>query len=183
VDAAERRAGASSSRVQQLEAQLKDALATLEGWESKFEQAAAEREELRHAVQAADGVAQSHDETKRLENARMESALQLERAERKRMEVQLLNLRQATVDSSRACRAERSNLRSKFQAPVLRLFDSTRQFLAMEMNAQQKQVAESMLHDVLVLHTTLQEPTAPTGVAVPETAAEGPSASSANPNE
>jgi hypothetical protein len=89
---------------------------------------------------------------------KLQSSLEEEQVERKRQETQLARIRQKAVDAAHATRALRTNLRRQIRGPVDNLVHASRLLLELELGEEQKQLAESVLQDVLLVQTRLREP-------------------------
>jgi hypothetical protein len=67
-------------------------------------------------------------------------------------------MRQSAIESAHAARSLRTSLRRQIREPVESLVHSTRSLLELEMDEEQKKLAEAMLQDVLMVQTRLREP-------------------------
>jgi DNA-binding response OmpR family regulator len=140
-----------------LEQELKATQEALQDREGKLHKESLERQRLSEALRSVQGNAQ--DQTERdLELTKLQSSLEEEQVERKRQETQLARIRQKAVDAAHAARALRTNLRRQVRGPVDNLVHSTRLLLELELGEEQKQLAESVLQDVLLVQTRLREP-------------------------
>ncbi len=158
LGATEQKAASQSSRLQALETQLQQALAAITTWESRFQQITVERGDLALALETTRHDARHQAEQSSLEICSLRSALELEQAEKRRLELNNLQLRHASADAAQMGRSLRSDLRKQVRRPVEHLYDSARALLSLEMDGEQKKLAQSVLHDVLTLHTVLEEP-------------------------
>ena len=146
-----------SRRREGLEVEVQAMQEALKDREAKLQKESAERQRLNEALRAVQGNAQDRSE-RDLELTKLQSSLELEQVERKRQETQLARIRQKAVDAAHAARALRTNLRRQIRQPVDNLVHSTRTLLESEMGEEQKQLAENVLQDVLLLQTRLREP-------------------------
>ena len=125
--------------------------------EAKLAEESSERQRLSNALDSAQRGAQ--DGTERdLEFSKVQSALQVEQVERMRQESQLARARQRALEAALAARALRTNLRRQIREPVENLVQSASTLLEMEMGDAQKQLAEAVLQDVLLVQTRLRDP-------------------------
>jgi uncharacterized coiled-coil protein SlyX len=89
--------------------------------------------------------------------AKLQSALQLEQCERKRLEAELRRSRFLSTDSARAGRAQVNGLRRQLQPPVQSLHHAACHLLQHQLPDDQKQLLQTMLENILLLQTSLQE--------------------------
>jgi hypothetical protein len=145
-----------------VEHELQTTREELQQREAKLNQEAAERQRLN---QAQDSIQRNlRDGSERdLEFSKIQSALQLEQIERMRQETKLARMRQTAVDAAHAARALRTGLRRQIMEPVDNLIHSARSLLELEMDEEQKKLAEAVLQDVLMVQTRLKEPGAVQG--------------------
>jgi DNA-binding response OmpR family regulator/predicted nucleic acid-binding Zn-ribbon protein len=140
-----------------LEMELQNSQRALQDSEAKLVHETAERQRLAEALDSAQRGAYNGSE-RDLEFSKVQSALQLEQVERKRQESQLARTRQRALDAAHAARALRTSLRRQIREPVENLVNSARNLLELEMSETQKQLAEAVLQDVLLVQTRLREP-------------------------
>jgi DNA-binding response OmpR family regulator len=140
-----------------LEQELKTAQETVQDRETRLQKETAERQRLAEALRAVQG--NPHDGSERaLELDKLQSNLELEQVERKRQETQLARIRQKAVDAAHSARALRTSLRRQIREPVDNLALSARSLLESELGEEQKQLAEALLQDALLVQTRLREP-------------------------
>jgi len=139
----EQRAAALATQMQQLHGELKGHLAS----EQADHQRLAELEQKLHEQ------GQQND----LTVAKLQSALQIEECERKRLETELVCSRAQSADSARAGRAQVKRLRSQLQPPVESLHQDVCRLLQLELAEDQKQRVQTLLENVLLLQSALQE--------------------------
>jgi two-component system sensor histidine kinase TorS len=144
-------------RRETLELELQTTQKSLQDCEAKLAEQTAERLRLAEALDAAQRGAYDGSE-RDLEFSKVQSALQLEQVERKRQEGQLARTRQRALDAARAARALRTSMRRQIREPVENLVNSARSLLELEMGEAQKQLAEAVLQDVLLVQTRLRDP-------------------------
>jgi DNA-binding response OmpR family regulator len=140
-----------------LEQELKATQEALQDREAKLHKESLERQRLSETLRSVQGNSQDQNE-RDLEMTKLQSSLEEEQVERKRQETQLARIRQKAVDAAHAARALRTNLRRQVRGPVDNLVHSTRLLLELELGEEQKQLAESVLQDVLLVQTRLREP-------------------------
>jgi len=140
-----------------LEQELKATQEALQDREAKLHKESLERQRLSEVLRSVQGNAQDQSE-RDLELTKLQSSLEEEQVERKRQETQLARIRQKAVDAAHAARALRTNLRRQIRGPVDNLVHSSRLLLELELGEEQKQLAEAVLQDVLLVQTRLREP-------------------------
>jgi predicted nucleic acid-binding Zn-ribbon protein len=136
----EQRAATLGTQMQQLHAELKSHLAS----EQTDHQRLAELEQQLHEQ------GRQND----LTVAKLQSSLQLEQSERKRIEDELLRSR---ADSARAGRALVNGLRRELQSRAESLHSDACQLLQLQASDDQKQFLQAMLENILLLQSSLQE--------------------------
>ena len=159
LDHAQRDLQSETRRREALEQELNAVRQELQEAQARLDKEAAERQRLHENQDSLDRNLRDGSE-RDLEFSKLQSALQLERIERKRQETQLARTRQHAVDAAHAARALRATLRRQIRGPVDNLAHSTRRLLELEMGEEQKKLAEGVLQDVLLVQTRLREPTA-----------------------
>ncbi len=93
----------------------------------------------------------------KLQVTQLESALDVERAERRRVETEAIESRFASLDTARANLATANKLRRQFAEPVERLTQATCRLLEGALDADSKKLVESVLESALLLQSNLQE--------------------------
>ncbi len=88
---------------------------------------------------------------------KLQSALQHEECERKRVEAELARSRLLSTDSARASRALVNGLRRQLLPPVESLHDSACRLLQLELSDDQKRLVQAVLENTLLVQTSLQE--------------------------
>lgn len=139
----EQRAATLAARMQQLHEELKNHLAS----EQIDHQRLTELEQQLHEQ------GQQND----LTVAKLQSALQLEQCERERLEAELHRSRSLSTDSARANRARVNGLRRQLQPPVESLHHDACRLLQFQLPDDQKQLLLTILENILLLQTSLQE--------------------------
>ena len=139
----EQRAATQAARMQQLHEELKLHLETEQIDQQRFT-------ELEH---------QLHEQTQQndLTVAKLQSALQLEQCERKRLEAELQRSRFGSADSARSGRSLVNGLRRQLHPPAESLHHSACRLLQGQLSDEQKHVVQGMLESTLLLQTALQE--------------------------
>jgi DNA-binding response OmpR family regulator len=147
-----------SRKREALERELQATRGELQESEARSRKETAERQRLQEALESAQINLRDRAERSELEVSKLQSALQLEQAERKHQEAELAHIHHASVDSVRAVRALRNSLRRQVREPIDNLYHSTRSLLELELGEPQKKLAEAVLQDALLVHTRLREP-------------------------
>lgn len=146
-----------SRKRETLEQELQNDQNALKERDAKLAEEAAERQRLTEQLDSLHRGFQNGSE-RDLEFSKVQSALQLEQVERKRQESQLARTRQRALDAVHSARAMRTSLRRQIREPVDNLAQSARSLLEMEMSEAQKELAEAVLQDVLLVQTRLRDP-------------------------
>ena len=139
----QQRAAALAAQMQQLHEELKTHLAS--------EQIVHQR--LKELEQQLHEQGQQSDRTV----GKLQSALQLEQCERTRLEAELRRSRVLSTDSARAGRVLVNGLRRQLQPPVESLHHDACRLLQQQLPDEQKQLLQTMLENILLLQTSLQE--------------------------
>jgi chromosome segregation ATPase len=152
----ETRSGFARAR-EEMQTRLQDSLNALNESEARWKKEVAERQRLVDALEAAqrDHRLQSQESAAQL--ASLQSNLQAESMERRRMESEAAHSRFASLGSARSGRTQIQDLRKRVQQPVEGLMRSSRQLLELELREEQKKVAESLHENILLLQKRLQE--------------------------
>jgi DNA-binding response OmpR family regulator len=157
LEEARRELQTQSRKRETLEQELQNDQNALKERDAKLAEEAAERQRLTEQLDSLHRGFQNGSE-RDLEFSKVQSALQLEQVERKRQETQLARTRQRALDAAHSARALRTSLRRQIREPVDNLAQSARSLLEMEMSDAQKQLAEAVLQDVLLVQTRLRDP-------------------------
>jgi chromosome segregation ATPase len=157
LESARRELQDQSHGCERLEQELQLAREALQDREARLQKQTAECQVLQSAM---DSLQRSfRDGSQRdLELSKLQSALELERVERKRQETQLARTRHSAQDAAHAARTLRNSLRRQIREPVDNLVQSARSLLEQEMGDAQKNIAEAVLQDGLLVQTRLREP-------------------------
>jgi len=139
----QQRAAALATQMQQLREELENHLASKQTDQRRLA-------ELEHQLQEQ---GRQND----LNVAKLQSALQLEERERKRLEVELLRSRAQSTDSVRAGRALVNRLRRQLQPSAESLHHDVCRLLQLQLPDDQKQLLQTMLENILLLQTSLQD--------------------------
>jgi hypothetical protein len=92
-----------------------------------------------------------------LELSKLQSALEVEQAERQRLEGDAIQARYATLDSARASLLLANKIRRQVQEPVDDLMKLTRRLLESQLEDEPKKLVESLLENALLLQASLQD--------------------------
>jgi DNA-binding response OmpR family regulator/chromosome segregation ATPase len=161
LDGTQRELQSQSQRRETLETELQRALQALREGESKLHHEASERQRLNEALSTAQLNLRDQSQRSDLELTKLQAALQFEQLERERQEAQMARMRQSSLDSARCARLLRKTLRRQTREPVDSLYQAVCGLLQLELRPDQKKLAETMLHDVLMVQHSLQEPEIP----------------------
>lgn len=144
---------AMQKRHEELEKQLQASLHAATENESQAGKEARERERLEKALASADRTAQQQA----TEISRLQCALEVEQAEKQRMEGEAVQLRYSSADSARAGVTALNRLRSETRGPVNNLMQATRQLLEAELSDDAKTLVTAVLDNALLLQDKFQE--------------------------
>jgi hypothetical protein len=136
----DQRAATLAAQMQQLHEELKSHLASEQ----------TDQQRLTELEQQLQAQGQQNDVTV----AKLQSALQLEQCERKRLEAELLRSR---ADSARAGRALVNGQRRQWQPQVESLRQDACRLLQLQLPEDHKQLVQTMLEHILLVQTSLQE--------------------------
>jgi hypothetical protein len=142
---------------EEMEARLQAGLNALGESEAKLQKETAERQRLAEALDTAQRGLQEQVQARALELANLQSALEIERLERKRADGDALHHRYVSLDSARMGKTLLNSLRRELRQPVDNLMQSTCRLLEIELGAEQKKAIEGVLENALVLQRTLEE--------------------------
>jgi PAS domain S-box-containing protein len=148
---------------EQLEGKLRVTQESLGATEAKLQKEISERRGLEESLSTAQRSLNDQYEQKVLELARLQSELQVEQLERKRLEGGAQQSRYASLDSARVARTMLNSLRRQMHDSVDTLMQTTRRLLEISTNQEQKELVQSVLESALVLQTTLDEGSAGPG--------------------
>jgi PAS domain S-box-containing protein len=146
---------------EQLEGKLRTTQESLAETEAKLEKEIAERRGLDASLSAAQRSLHDDYEQKVLELARLQSELQVEQLERKRLEGDAHQSRYASLDSARIARTMLNSLRRQLHDAIDTLMQATRRLLQISSEGEQKKLVQSILESALLLQSSLEETSAP----------------------
>jgi DNA repair exonuclease SbcCD ATPase subunit len=159
---------AMQRRHDDLEKQLQSSTAAAAESAARADKDARECERLEKALSAAESARQQQA----TEVSKLQCALEVEQAEKNRLEGEAAQLRYSTADSARAGLTTLNRLRSETRAPVGNLMQATRQLLEVELPDETRALVTSVLDNALLLQSKLHENGAPKGgTAAPESTA------------
>jgi len=92
-----------------------------------------------------------------LELSKLQSALEVEQAERQRLEGDAIQARYATLDSARASLLLANKIRRQVRDPIDDLMQLTRRLLESQLEEEPKKLVESLLENALLLQASLQD--------------------------
>lgn len=142
---------------EELETRLQTVRTAHDDAEARLQKETMERQRLEDSLASAQRNVQDQTERNALELARLQSELQLEQFERKRLEGDAVQSRYVTLDSTRIGRAMVNSFRRQVRQPVEELLQSTRRLLEAELKEEEKQLVESVLESALFVEANLQE--------------------------
>jgi len=142
---------------EQLENRLQGLLGNLSQVESKLKIEASERRRTTELLEESERRFEEQNQKKAIEASRLQTALQVEEMERRRLESELARARQASMDAERTARLLVNGLRKQTQEPVDALYLSACTLLESELSGDSKRLAETVLEKAILLKTRLQE--------------------------
>src|SRR5204863_4842585 len=119
----------------------------------RFQKEAAERQRVEEALAASKRAQQEQATTL----SKLQSALQVEQAERQRLQSGAVHARYASLDSARTGMTAGNRLRRQVREPLENLLKSTRRMLENAADDQSKQLVGSILENALLIQNSLQE--------------------------
>jgi hypothetical protein len=144
---------AMQRRHEELEKQLQASVSAAAENESRAEKELRERERIEKALATAERAARQQS----TELSRFKCELEVEQAEKKRLEGEAVQLRYASADSARGALTTLNRLRSETREPVDKLMQATRSLLEVELSEEPKKLVASILDSALLLQNKLQE--------------------------
>jgi hypothetical protein len=142
---------------EQLEAKLQASLTAVSEAEAKLQKETAERQRLADALATMKRGLNQKSEKTQIEVAKLQSELQVEQFERKRLEGDAQQSRLATLDSTRLARNIVNSFQRQIREPVDNVMLSTKRLLESELKDDQKRLVESLLENALLLQANLEE--------------------------
>jgi chromosome segregation ATPase len=145
---------ASFQRTQeQLEAQVQTSARDFSESEARFQKETLERQRVEEALAAAKRAQQEQATAL----SKLQSAVQVEQAERQRLQSGAIHARYASLDSARTGMTAGNRLRRQVREPLENLLKSTRRMLEDAADDQSRQLVGSILENALLIQTSLQE--------------------------
>jgi chromosome segregation ATPase len=142
---------------EELESRLASTQRSLNETTEKLQSESGEKMRLEQTLQATRRDLNDASQKTAGEVSRMQSELQVEQLERKRLESDAIQARFSSLESTRVGRAMVNSFRRQMRAPVERLTESSRRLLESGLEEESKQLVESMLENALLLQSSLQE--------------------------
>lgn len=142
---------------EELEARQQANLNALKDTEAKLQAEAGERKRLEEALAAAQRSVDEQAQKSSLELTKLQSELEVEKFEQKRLQGEALQSRYSSLDSARVGQAMVNSFRKQIEQPVDQLMQSTRRLLESQLEEEQKKLVESLLENALLLRTSLQD--------------------------
>jgi CheY-like chemotaxis protein len=145
---------------EELETRLQRAESALQEKEGKSQEDLAERKRLEEKLAAAERVL--HDQSQSASEltkqvSKLQCALEIEQAEKKCLESDAVQSRYASLDSARLSMTMVNHFRSQIRPPADQVLQSTRRLLEVPLKDEEKRLVESLLENVLLLQTKLDE--------------------------
>jgi chromosome segregation ATPase len=140
---------------EQLEAKLQASQKALGESEEKLQKEVNERQRLQEEISRIQRNLTDQAERVSLDVARLESELQVEQLERKRIEGDAQQSRYASLDSARVARNMVNTLRRQAQDAVDNLMQATRRLLEISADGEPKKLVELVLENALLIETNL----------------------------
>jgi PAS domain S-box-containing protein len=150
---------------EQLETKLQATQESLAEAEARLQKETAERHGLEASLSAAQRGLNDQYEQKLLELSRLQSELQVEQLERKRLEGDAHQSRYASLDSARVARTMLNTLRRQLHEALDTLMQATRRLLQISSEGEQKKLVQSVLESALLLQSSLEESPGPSTAA------------------
>lgn len=142
---------------QELENRLQAAAETARERDELMEREAAEKNRLLKELDAVRREAQAQAQQNALERTKLQAALQVESMERRRLEGDAMHSRYASLQSSRSGRAMVNGFRRQLEKPVDQLMTQARRMLALEIQGELRQIAETLLESAVSLQNSVRE--------------------------
>ncbi len=142
---------------QELESRLRAAAETAREREELFEREAGERSRLQKELEVSRREFQAQTQQIVIERSKLRASLQVESMERRRLEGDAMHSRYASLQSSRSGRALVNGFRRQLEKPVDQLMNQARRMLAMEIDGDLKQIAESLMESAVCLQNSVRE--------------------------
>jgi DNA-binding response OmpR family regulator/chromosome segregation ATPase len=140
---------------QSAESQFENVTKRLTEIQTRLHNETSERQRLAEALEAAQRNLRDQAQRNELELSKLQTALQLEGVEHKRLEMQVMRLRRVSIESARTGRVYRSSVRQKIGEPLDELCQSARRLLQLELNPEQDQLVQSVLEKALLVQANL----------------------------
>jgi PAS domain S-box-containing protein len=142
---------------EQLESKLQAGQKALNESEAKWQNEVTQRQHLQEELNKIQRTLNDKSENVSLEVARLQSELQVEQLERKRLEGNAQQSRFASIDSARVARSMVNHLRRQLQDAVDNSMQAIRRLLEITSDNEQKKLVESVLENALLLQTNLNQ--------------------------
>ncbi len=151
-------------RQDELDLELQGNRKALAESQSKLDKEIRERQRAEESLGTLQGTHQEQSqkgagELSKLQSelSRLQSALDVEQAERRRLEGDAIQSRYGSLDAARVGLTTVNRFRKQMREPVDHLMQSTRRLLEIGLAEQQQKLVESMLEDTLLLQSSLHE--------------------------
>src|SRR5206468_11468723 len=125
--------------------------------DAKLQTEASERKRLEESLAAAQRNIEEQTQKSSLELTKLQSELEVEKFEQKRLQGEAMQSRYSSLDSARVGQAMVNSFRKQIEQPVEHLMQSTRRLLESQLETEQKKLVEAMHENALLLRTNLQE--------------------------
>ena len=141
----------------ELESRLHAAGETAREHEVLLEREGAEKIRLQKELEAARREHQAQVQQNAIDRSKLNTSLQVESMERRRLEGDAMHSRYASLQSSRSGRALVNGFRRQLEQPVDQLMAQARRMLALEIKGDLKQIAESLMESAVTLQNSVRE--------------------------
>ncbi len=142
---------------EEMESRLNSNLNAMNEAETRAQKESSDRRRVEEDLGAAQRSLKEQSQRTSMEISRLQSALEFEQAERKRLEGSAIQSRYASLDSARVGRTMLNRFRSQMREKVEALMQSTRRLLEKQLEEDSKKLVESVLESALMLQSSLQD--------------------------
>jgi DNA-binding response OmpR family regulator len=140
-------------RQEELDVRLQAFLKTSHENEARVQKETADRRRAEESLLSL----QEQSQKDALEISKLQSALEVEQAERQRLEGDAIQARYATLDSARASLVLANKIRRQVRDPIDDLMQLTRHLLDCQLEEEPKKLVESLIENALLLQANLQD--------------------------
>ena len=141
----------------ELEGRLKATEKELAAAKARAQKQTADRQRLQAERDEVERKLQEESRQNGLEIRRLQSTLEVESLERRRLEGQAVQARYSSMDAARLGRAFVNSYRSQLRPPTDSLLSSIHQLLDLSLDEEPKKLIENVLENALLLQTSLRD--------------------------